>query len=256
MIQFRIISWIHSPSSGNEGFRATQIGKSIWQHCHILHFCSYHNNNFCIKTYCFQSVENFPSKSVCETVWQARKPRIIHVPFLSQQTTQLFTANSADGYVFSEVQNGFLVFFKTRDTACKWEGWVLTFRAKLFLNLHSDPKTLSNFSGPYYIVETHRQNSFPYDLDDKESACNEGDLGLISGLGRFPGQGNGNPLQSSCLENPMDGGAWEATVHGVTKSRTRLSHFTLVHTDKYDFFLWSDQCITLNRTWSQFESLI
>ena len=47
--------------------------------------------------------------------------------------------------------------FKTRDTACKWEGWVLTFGAKLFLNLHSDPKTLSNFSGPYYIVETHRQ---------------------------------------------------------------------------------------------------
>ena len=48
----------------------------------------------------------------------------------------------------------------------------------------------------------------------------------IPGLGRSPGERNGNPLQYSCLENPMDGGAWSATVHGVTKSRTRLSDFT------------------------------
>ena len=53
-----------------------------------------------------------------------------------------------------------------------------------------------------------------------------GDLGSIPGLGRSPGEGNGNPLRYSCLENPMDGGAWWATVHGVTKSRTRLSDFT------------------------------
>ena len=52
-----------------------------------------------------------------------------------------------------------------------------------------------------------------------------GDLGSIPGLGS-PGEGNGNPLQYSCLENPMDGGAWWATVHGVTKSRTQLSNFT------------------------------
>ena len=58
------------------------------------------------------------------------------------------------------------------------------------------------------------------------SACNAGDPGLIPGLGRSPGEGNGNPLQYSCLENPMDGGAWWATVHGVAKSRTRLSDFT------------------------------
>ena len=65
----------------------------------------------------------------------------------------------------------------------------------------------------------------------KESACSIGDLGLIPGLGRSPREGNGNPLQYSCLENPMDRGAWWATVHGVAKSRTRLSdftHFTLV----------------------------
>ena len=60
--------------------------------------------------------------------------------------------------------------------------------------------------------------------DGKESAHNAGDLGLISGSGRFPGEGNGNPLQYSCLENSVDRGAWRATVHGVTKSQTRLSN--------------------------------
>ena len=58
------------------------------------------------------------------------------------------------------------------------------------------------------------------------SACNAGDPGSIPELGRSPGEGNGNPLQYSCLENPMDRGAWWATVHRVTKSRTRLSNFT------------------------------
>ena len=59
-----------------------------------------------------------------------------------------------------------------------------------------------------------------------ESACSAGDLGLMPGLGRSPGDGNGNPLQYSCLENPMDGGAWQATLHGVAKSWTRLSDLT------------------------------
>ena len=58
------------------------------------------------------------------------------------------------------------------------------------------------------------------------SASNAGDLDSIPGSGRSPGEGNGNPLQYSCLENPMDGGAWWATVHGVAKSRTRLSDLT------------------------------
>ena len=62
--------------------------------------------------------------------------------------------------------------------------------------------------------------------DSKASACNAGDLGLIPGSGRSPGEGNGNLLQHSCLENSMDIGAWWATVHGVVKSRTQLSNFT------------------------------
>ena len=67
---------------------------------------------------------------------------------------------------------------------------------------------------------------FPGGSDGKESACIVRDLGSIPGLGRSPGEGNGNPLQYSCLENSMDGGAWWATVHGITKSQTRLSNFT------------------------------
>ena len=66
--------------------------------------------------------------------------------------------------------------------------------------------------------------------EDEASACNAGDLGSIPGLGRSPGEGNGNPLQYSCPENPMDGGAWQATVHKVSKSRTRLSDFTFSFT--------------------------
>ena len=69
---------------------------------------------------------------------------------------------------------------------------------------------------------------FPGGSDSKESACNIGDPGLIPGLGRPSGIGNGNPLQYSCLENSMDRGAWQATVHGVAKSWTQLNdfHFT------------------------------
>ena len=59
--------------------------------------------------------------------------------------------------------------------------------------------------------------------DDKESACNAGDLGSIPGLGRSPGEGNDYPLQYSCLENFMDREAWRATVQGITKSQTELS---------------------------------
>ena len=64
---------------------------------------------------------------------------------------------------------------------------------------------------------------FPGGSDSKESACNAGDLGSIPGSGRSPGRGHGNPLQYSCLENPMDRGAWRATAYGVAKSQTRLS---------------------------------
>ena len=65
------------------------------------------------------------------------------------------------------------------------------------------------------IAKCHSNNGLPRWLTDKESACQAGDLDLTPGLGRSPGEGNGNPLQYCCLGNPMDRGAWWATVHGV-----------------------------------------
>ena len=63
-------------------------------------------------------------------------------------------------------------------------------------------------------------SGFPGGSDSKESAFNVGDPGSIPGSGRYPGEGNGNPLQYSGLENSMDRGAWRATVNGVPESRT------------------------------------
>ena len=71
---------------------------------------------------------------------------------------------------------------------------------------------------------------FPGGLEGKASACNAGDPGSIPESGRSPGEGNGNPLQYSCVENPMDGEAWQATVPEVAKSRhkTERLHFTFL----------------------------
>ena len=63
---------------------------------------------------------------------------------------------------------------------------------------------------------------FPGSLAGKESVCHSGDPGSIPGSGRSPGEENGNPLQYSCQENSMDRGGWQATIHGVAKSRTQL----------------------------------
>ena len=79
------------------------------------------------------------------------------------------------------------------------------------------------------------RDGFPGGAEVKNSPANAGNArkaGAIPGLGRSPGEGNGNPLQYSCLENPMDEGAWWATVHRVTKSQTRLSDLT------FTFILW------------------
>ena len=95
---------------------------------------------------------------------------------------------------------------------------------------------------------------FPGGSDGKASVYNAGDLGLSPGSGRSPGEGNSNPLQYCCLENPMDRGAWYATVYGVTKSWTRLSDFTSLH------FFQSLQMYTfsshLNKTEQQKQPLL
>ena len=70
------------------------------------------------------------------------------------------------------------------------------------------------------LFKTSNDKGFPSGSDSKGSACSAGDLDSVSGLGRSPGEGNDHSLQYSCLENSMDRGAWQATVHGVTKSQT------------------------------------
>ena len=74
--------------------------------------------------------------------------------------------------------------------------------------------------------KTEELKGFPSGSDGRVSVSNAGDPDSIPGLGRSPGEGNGSPLQYSCRENPMDRGAWWATVHGVAESLTRLSNFT------------------------------
>ena len=73
------------------------------------------------------------------------------------------------------------------------------------------------------IISSDNFNQYVVFVVVKNPPTDAGDLGLIPGSGRSPGEGNGNPLQYLCLENPLDGGAWQAAAHGVTKSRTPLS---------------------------------
>ena len=79
--------------------------------------------------------------------------------------------------------------------------------------------TSATWEAPIYFLSL-AQGDFPGGSEVKVSACNAGNLGSIPGSGRSPGEANGNPLQYSCLENPTDRGAQQATVHGVAKSNT------------------------------------
>ena len=89
-------------------------------------------------------------------------------------------------------------------------------------------------------MATHsRILGLPGGSDGKESTCNMGDLGSIPGLGRSPGGAHSYPLQYSCVENPMDRGAWWAAAHGVTKSRTWLKRFS-THEDFWFTLRYSD----------------
>ena len=115
------------------------------------------------------------------------------------------------------------------------QGWVHVIRLVSFLWLW--------FS--FCLPSAGEEEGFPGGSYGKESACNAGDLGSIPGSGRSPGEANGTPLQYSCLENPMDGGAWWAIVQGVTKSQTRLNDFTHF----YDFtIVWKQYAFRRNHT--------
>ena len=90
----------------------------------------------------------------------------------------------------------------------------------------------------YYCL--HITGDFPGGSDGKACVYNARDLGSIPGLGRSPGEGNGNPLQDYSLENPMDRGAWQAIVHGVAKSQTRLRDSTFTITAYFWVYFFPD----------------
>ena len=93
-------------------------------------------------------------------------------------------------------------------------------RKKLKLVVISSPRWTHTYTHIHEFFRIYLQTwGFPGGSDGKESACNAGDEGLIPGSGRPPGEGNGNPLQYSCLENSMDRRAWWARVPGVAKGR-------------------------------------
>ena len=86
----------------------------------------------------------------------------------------------------------------------------------MWVGLKNSVLSSRNQTQEYILCNCLYKKSFPGGSDGKESACSVGDLDSIPGLGRSPGEGNGNPLQDSCLENPTDRGDSWATVHGVT----------------------------------------
>ena len=101
------------------------------------------------------------------------------------------------------------------------------------------------FSSNYRLFFTM---GFPGGSEVKASACNAGYLGLIPGLGKSPGEGNGNPLQYYCLENPMDRGAWRGTDHRVAKNQTQRLHFHFHQCRRHGFDPWVGK-IPWRRKW-------
>ena len=94
-----------------------------------------------------------------------------------------------------------------------------------FLKIHYD--YCQNTTLQFHLSRLFRHQGFPGSSNGKESACNTGDLDLIPASGKSPGEGNGHSPQYSCMKNPMDGGAWQATVHGGRKESdtTERLHF-------------------------------
>ena len=112
-----------------------------------------------------------------------------------------------------------MILIRLQAFVMNWESWLLHFMGSQ--RVIQDWATELNWR--VFAICLCRDYLFPIGSLGKESACSAGDLGLISESGRSPGEGNGNPLQYSCLENPMDRRTWQATVHGVAKSWTGLS---------------------------------
>ena len=122
----------------------------------------------------------------------------------------------------------------------KTQPWPQAWKRSVFYSNPKEKQRQRMFKLPKNCI--YLTQDFLGGLDGKASVYNVGNLGSIPGSGRSPGEENGNPLQYYCLENPMDKGAWQTTVHGVRKSRTRLSDFTS-HASKFVTYFYINYII-------------
>ena len=131
-------------------------------------------------------------------------------------TTKLFPKDSGSGGLWWVPEINILNYFQWFFWLAKFEKQ-LKYSSRFISNLYSPINSkFINFADKCYKPLWHVIR-FPWWLNGEESACSAGNMGLIPGVGRSPGEGNGYPLQYSCLENPMDRGAWWGKVHWVTK---------------------------------------
>ena len=136
-------------------------------------------------------------------------------PYLEPVCCSMFSSNCC-----------FLTCIQILKRQVRWSGIPISFRI-----FHS-------------LLWSTQSKDFPDGSDSKVSVCNARDPGSIPGSGRSPGEGKGNPLRYYCLENPMDRGAWEATVHGVTKSLTWETN-TLFNLEEVHWSMSSSNCFFL-----------
>ena len=147
--------------------------------------------------------------------------------FHSQTQMEQYLNHSSDQYFSSSTNNKVIILSLVVGTQRCIKSWQ---KRNIFL---TGKCSLEECQLAYSVgkpVIPSEVQGFPGRSDGKASAYNAGDPGSIPGSGRSPGEGHGNPLQCSCLENPVDGGAWWATVHGIAKNQTRLSNFTFTVT--------------------------
>ena len=131
------------------------------------------------------------------------------------------------------------IIVKTHYTYCSHNSKIFHLPSTSSFKTSSCPPALS----PSLKILCLYRGNFPGGSDCKQSAYNVGHPGSIPGLGSSPGEGNVNPLQYSCLENPMDGGAWRGRVHGVAKRQTRLKQ---ISTQSPWELLWKSQAFLEN----------
>ena len=173
------------------------------------------------------NVSYYPCQSKLTSISSHKNTLLSPKTFGHFSTSHLFalfqyTANSQDEAISSHsswYSRTFLPMFTMLDKFYWWSRYFQNSgRSNLFL---------------YLLLLVNTPKGFPCGSEGKESACNAEDPGSIPGSGRSLGEGNGNPLQYSCLENPMNRGTWCARVHGLRKGQTRLSDYT------FTFFQWA-----------------